>query len=151
MKKVIVYLFFISLILVGFVSSLEAQGRFKRGEMPPPLLEQLNLTDAQINKIEDLRFNHQKEMIDLRAELQLKMLEMKKLKSSDDLSRNKIINLTKEINEIRNKISLARANHQMDIYEVLDNTQKKIWNENRPFRNWNKDRRMFRAWRNFCW
>jgi Spy/CpxP family protein refolding chaperone len=117
----------------------------------PPFWEQLNLTDAQKDKIENLRFNHQKEMIDLRADLQLKMLEMRKLRSGENLSRDKMIDLTKEINEIRNKMSLARTNHQMDIYEVLDNTQKKIWNENRPFRNWKKDRGMFRPWRNFCW
>lgn len=153
MENRIVYLLLISLIITGFIYSTEAQRKFKKGEMVPPpnVLEQLNLTDTQKDKIEDLRFNHHKEMIELKAELQLKMLEMRKLKSSDDLNRSKVISMTKEINEIRNKISLARANHQMDIYEVLDNTQRKIWDENRPIRKWNKNRGMFRHWRNFCW
>lgn len=149
---------FVSLILItGFISNLEAQRRYK-GDFPPPppyLLEQLKLTDAQKTKFDELRFNHQKEMINLRSELEQKQLELRKYRSEGNLSRSKVVGLTKEINEIRNKISLARANHQMDIYELLDDTQRKIWHENRPFGlgpgEWGYGKKFHRNWRNFCW
>ena len=91
--------------------------------------EKLNLTTEQKSKIEALRLTNQEEMIKLKSELELKELELRKLKSSDNFSRKDVLNLTKEINEARGKIELARANHRMDVYEILDENQKKIWNE----------------------
>ncbi len=151
MKSKIIYLIIFYLIFSGLNSFTDAQRRFNKFEMPPPphLLEELKLTAAQKDKIEELIYNHQKQMIELRSELQQKLLEMKKLRSSSELSRSKLINITKEINEIRNEISLARVNHQMDIYELLDETQRKIWNDNRPF-NFGRNFGKFRNWRN-CW
>jgi Spy/CpxP family protein refolding chaperone len=157
MKKNIFLIIFLSLVINGLFSNSLAQGRYFGDEFPPPkhLIEKLQLSDAQQDKFEEFRFNHQKEMIDLRADLQQKILEFRKYLSSDNVSRNKVIGLTKEINEIRNKMALARANHKMDIYELLDDTQRKIWHDNRPFGfgfmdNNFKGRGMFRHWRGFC-
>ena len=66
-------------------------------------------------------------MIKFRSELELKELEIRKLKSSDKFSRSELINLTKEINAIKNDMALTRVNHQMDVYELLDESQRKIW------------------------
>jgi Spy/CpxP family protein refolding chaperone len=156
MKNKIIYLVLISFIVIGSLSNTEAQRRFLRGENLPPnhprliLMDELNLTDAQKNKIDDIRFNHQKEMIELRSILEQKKLELRKYRSSDEISRSKVISLTKEVNEIRNKISLARANHQMDIFEVLDSNQQKIWHDYRPLGFSKKERGMFRNWP-YCW
>jgi len=157
MKKNIFLIIFLSLVINGLFSNSLAQGKYFGDEFPPPkhLIEKLQLSDVQQDKFEEFRFNHQKEMIDLRADLQQKILEFRKYLSSDNVSRNKVIGLTKEINEIRNKMALARANHKMDIYELLDDTQRKIWHDNRPFGfgfmdNNFKGRGMFRHWRGFC-
>jgi len=91
--------------------------------------KQLNLTEDQEKKIETLRFSHQESMIKLKSDFELKELEMRKLKSSENFSRSSIINLTKEIIAIKGDISLAVTNHQMDIYDLLDVNQKKIWLE----------------------
>lgn len=91
--------------------------------------KQLNLTEDQEKKIETLRFSHQESMIKLKSDFELKELEMRKLKSSENFSRSSIINLTKEIIAIKGDISLAVTNHQMDIYDLLDANQKKIWLE----------------------
>jgi hypothetical protein len=56
---------------------------------------------------------------------------MKKLISSENISRAQMLSLTKELNVIKNEIALARTNHKMDVYEILDNNQKKIWMEQR--------------------
>jgi Spy/CpxP family protein refolding chaperone len=66
-------------------------------------------------------------MIKFRTDLELKELEMRKLKSSEKFSRSAMINLTKEISAIKNDIALSRTNHQMDVYDLLDESQRKIW------------------------
>ena len=89
--------------------------------------QQLNLSEDQEKKIDGLRLSHEEDMIKFRSNLELKELEMRKLKSSEKFSRSAMINLTKEISTIKNDITLARANHQMDVYDLLDESQRKIW------------------------
>ena len=93
------------------------------------LKERLNLTDEQENKIESLRLSHEEAMIKLRADLELKELEIRKIRSGDNLSRDEMIRITKEISAIKNEMALARVNHQMDVYDILDANQRKIWME----------------------
>jgi len=91
------------------------------------LKEQLNLSEDQEKKIETLRLSNEAIMIKFKSDHELKELEIRKLKSLDKLSRNEMINLTKEMNEIKNQIALTRTNHQMDVYDILDDSQRKIW------------------------
>ena len=93
------------------------------------LIERLNLTNQQKEKFESLRFSYQETMIKLKSELELQELEIKKIQSSEKISRNDLIKAVQEINQIKNKIALADVNHEMDIYELLDDSQKKIWSE----------------------
>ena len=91
--------------------------------------EKLNLTDEQETKIEGLRINHQKQMIDFRAELEKKEIDLQELKNKGEYTREDYIGKIIELSEIRNRMQLARANHQMDVYELLDPAQKSLWND----------------------
>lgn len=93
------------------------------------LKAQLNLTEEQEKKIDALRLSYEENLIKLNSELDLKELDMKKLLSSENITRSEMINLTKELISIRNDIALARTNHQMDVYDLLDSAQRKIWIE----------------------
>lgn len=116
-----------------FTDSFAQMERMKmRDKMRYQMEEKLNLSDSQKAKVEELRVNHQKKMIDLKANLEKKKVELKSLRNSDKLNRSDFVKLTKEINEIKNSMAVERANHHMDIYELLDNNQKKIWREMRP-------------------
>ncbi|HQF42320.1 MAG TPA: Spy/CpxP family protein refolding chaperone [Ignavibacteriaceae bacterium] len=130
MKKFLIPLITV-LVIVGFNQDLLAQrGQYQgRQYQRESNLEKLNLTADQKSKIESLRLANQEEMIKLRAELNLKELEMKKLKNTENFSRKDVLSLTKEINDIKNKMELARTNHRMDVYDLLDANQKKIWND----------------------
>lgn len=88
-------------------------------------IQNLNLTDTQQQKIKDLRLTHQEEMIKLRSEIDLKQLEIKKMFNNSDVSRSKYLSAVDDLSAVRNKLSQARANHKMDIYELLDDDQKK--------------------------
>jgi Spy/CpxP family protein refolding chaperone len=91
--------------------------------------QKLNLTEEQQVKVEALRFSHQKEMIDLKANLEKKKLDMAELKSKGNYTREEFLSKTNEIISARNNIALTIANNQMDVYQILDDTQKKEWNK----------------------
>ncbi len=102
----------------------QPQGEQLRGRM----FEKLNLTDDQKDKIDQLRLKHQEEMIDLRADMQKKRLAVKELQQKVNYSRSDYLDLVKDLNASRDKIAVARANHRMDIYELLTDQQKEIFN-----------------------
>ena len=99
------------------------------------MMQKLNLTDEQKTKIEDARLNHQKQMIDLKANLEKKMLALKELRVKGNLDRNNVIAAVKDINQAKNDIAIARVNNMMDIYDILTPEQRKTWKDNRGFFN----------------
>ena len=130
MKNLIVVL--TALFLITFVNQeifAQQRGNWNRNNCRMNVKEKLNLTEEQQDKIESLRLAHQEKMIKFRADLDLKELEIKKLKSSDKMSRSEMIRIEKEINVIKNEMALERVNHQMDVYDNLDANQRTIWSE----------------------
>jgi hypothetical protein len=93
------------------------------------LHEKLNLSEEQKSKIEDLKIDHRRQMIELKSELEIKELELQELRIKGSYTRDEYITKVTELGEIRNRMNLAKANHQMDIYVLLDTSQKEIWNE----------------------
>lgn len=123
------------MVLIVFSIGVFAQpepgmGMGKRKAM---MHEKLNLTADQEKKIEDLRTAHQKKMIDLRADMQKLHLEKKELLSKGNYDRKAFLALEDKIMKQRNTIETAMANHQMDVYELLDAGQKEIWNKRPAF------------------
>jgi Spy/CpxP family protein refolding chaperone len=128
MKKLIfVFLVLFTAVSINQVGYSQKRDNPRSKDFRMDLKSQLNLSEDQEKKIEALRLAQEESMIKLRSDLELKELEIRKLKSSDKFSRSEIINLTKEINSIKNNMALTRVNHQMDVYELLDENQKKIW------------------------
>jgi hypothetical protein len=69
------------------------------------------------------------EMVDLKANLQKKKLELAELKNKGNYTRESFIDKVEAINSAKNEIAIAQANFQMDIYQLLDDNQKKEWNK----------------------
>jgi hypothetical protein len=90
--------------------------------------QKLNMTEEQQEKADVLKLAHQKEMIDLKANLEKKEVEMAELKNKGNYTREEFLNKVNEIISARNSIALSLANHQMDVYQLLDDNQKKDWN-----------------------
>lgn len=91
--------------------------------------QKLNLTEEQQEKADILKLAHQKEMVDLKANLEKRKIEMAELKNKGNYTRDEFLSKTNEIISARNKIALSLANHQMDVYQLLDENQKKEWNK----------------------
>ncbi len=97
--------------------------------MKDKIADKLNLTDEQNNSIDELKFRHQKAMIPLKASVKEKEVEMNELKFKGNYTREQFISKVREINEIRDKIEIAQAEHQMDVYDLLNDEQKATWNK----------------------
>jgi Spy/CpxP family protein refolding chaperone len=124
-----VYLLSIILISLFFSSPSFSQGNSGNGDKQfrGGFANELNLNMEQEDLISKMRLEHQSKMIDLTSELKKKVLEKKKILLNENISRDEMLGITREISEIKNKIELLRINHQMDIYDVLDANQKSTW------------------------
>jgi Spy/CpxP family protein refolding chaperone len=92
--------------------------------------EQLNLSAEQLKKIEDIRLSFQQEMIDMQADIKKEELNLQKLKKNNP-NRNDYLNGVKKLGSLKQEAALKRANHHMDIYELLTAEQKEIF-DNMP-------------------
>ena len=101
----------------------------KKEQFQKQIHQQLNLSDEQQTKVDEMKFAHQKEMIDLKANLEKKELELRELKNKVNYTRDEYLNKINDIISARNKIALSVANHHMDVYQILDENQKKEWNK----------------------
>lgn len=123
----------IPVMLLVFAVGISAQPGSGMGQRKAMIHEKLNLTPDQEKKIDDLRTSHQKKMIDLRAEMAKLHLEKKELLNKGNYDRKAFLALEDKIVKQRNVIETAMANHQMDVYELLDANQKVIWNKRPAF------------------
>ena len=122
-------------VLIAILSFLSIQNIFaqernrQRDNCQQQCLIKLDLTDEQQEKIETMKLDHQMEMIDLKANLEKKRLELEELKNEGNYTREEYINDVEVINSAKDAIAISRANFKMDVYELLDANQKKEWNE----------------------
>ena len=108
------------------------------------MFQKLNLSDTQKDQISKLRISHQMQMVDLNASLQLKKLELAKLKNNGNYSRDQYLVKIEAINSARDQIEISKANFQMDVYQFLDDTQKTQWNKYSQFFSERNGKRMKR-------
>jgi Spy/CpxP family protein refolding chaperone len=91
--------------------------------------EKLNLTDTQSEAVEKLHFSHKREMIDLKASIEQVKLDKSELLSKGNYTRDDFLNKVKAINDAKEKMALAKANHRMDVYDLLTEEQRKTFDE----------------------
>ncbi len=104
------------------------------------LQNKLNLTDTQKDQIEKLQLDHQKAIVDLKANLEKARLELKEITSKEDFTRNEYLAAHSKMAKLREEIQLAGANHRMDVLDLMNKDQRKIIAENRLF---NKSKKYF--------
>lgn len=143
----------IAVIAVGIIISSQnifAQEMLqKKQQFRDQIHKQLNLTDDQQTKIDELKLAHKKEMIDLKANLDKKELALAELKNKGNYSREDFLNKINDVITARNKIAISFANHQMDVYEQLDENQKKEWNKISGEFGEHREKRVNRMMKNF--
>jgi len=111
------------------------------------MFQKLSLTETQQDQFVNLRLNHQMETVDLKANLEKKQLEMAVLKNEGNYTREQYIAKVEAINSAKNNLAISKANFQMDVYQLLDDTQKQEWNKFSNFFGGHSDKQVMRKMR----
>ncbi|MBM3332541.1 periplasmic heavy metal sensor [candidate division WOR-3 bacterium] len=106
----------------GMPGMKEMQGMMHGAAMP-------DMTPEQMEKMDALRTAQVKAMVPLRADLKVKEIELDALWRADEPDAKKIIAKVREIGDIREKMEVARINHQFDIRKLMTPEQRKAMNK----------------------
>ena len=88
---------------------------------------ELNLTDAQKKKLDELRVAHQKNMNSLDAEIQNLHMDVRQALKNDDFNLAK--RYTQQLFDKKLAQANARLNHQEQVLKELDATQKQLFRD----------------------
>ncbi len=111
----------------------------------------LNLSEEQVKKLQDLSLKYQKEMLELRNALQVKQLELRTLLLSKEPDQDKINSMVEEIGKLRTDIQKKALDYQIQMRKIFtpeqwDKLYSYRWNKRLCFprfhcnREWGKDR-----------
>ncbi len=98
----------------------------------PVLQKKLNLTDAQIDKLEQMKADNQKKMIDKRAEIQKLNVDLKMATRNMNMDMAKVETILRKISGIQTEMKIARLKCFDQAKSVLTAEQKTtlqdMWN-----------------------
>ena len=85
---------------------------------------ELNLTQEQVQKLQPLRADFDKETLPLRNEIQIKTLELRQLWIADELDEEAIVAKAKEVSDLQNQLQGKMIHHRIDFAKVLTKEQR---------------------------
>lgn len=91
----------------------------------PQLAQELNLSDAQKEKLSDYKFSFKEKSLKLKSELDQLRLQMEKAFTDDPKNSKKIVLLAKKISAIRGQMFVERVETQVEALKVLNDEQLK--------------------------
>lgn len=123
-----------AILFIALISTQFSYGQMERrgmnqGDHHKMMMEKLNLTDTQKEAVEVLHFSHKREMIDLKAALEKKKLDKQELLSKGNYTRDNYLGNVKAISDAKDIMAIAKANHRMDVYDLLTEEQRKTFDE----------------------
>lgn len=119
----------LSLALIAQPGTGAGPGRGDRGA-GPGLDRMLDLSEEQEAKIQDLRLQHQKEMLPLRSKLESLRDDLKLAMTADKFGKAKAEKIISEMEKIRAQLEIARVLHHQAIRDILTPEQRKEFDMN---------------------
>ena len=115
----------IALFSIAAIATCADARQGKRGQrggnrmMHSKVISELNLTDAQQEKLKSLRTTHQKEMVKLQATSKLAQIELKEVLGQDNPKTADVKTKIAASNAARNKVSEARIMNRLETKKVF--------------------------------
>jgi Spy/CpxP family protein refolding chaperone len=120
----------IVLIAMSFSLVLAAVAVANPGRMIA-MADKLSLTDQQVEQLRNLKIQYQKEMIRLRADLQLARLELKEVMMKARLDEKAALAMQDRISNIKSSIDRKRLEHMIAARKILTEEQQAKWKKMR--------------------
>ncbi len=118
------------LALAGLMSTANAQSPM-RDDTAPRMQQKMEgtpgLDDATAAKIEQLRADHQKAAIALRAKMKAAQVDFRMMMQKDNPDESAILSKQKEISGIRGELAASRLKHQFAVRKLLTPEQQKLF------------------------
>lgn len=118
-----------ALLMSSFLFIPSANAQPKGGMMMA--VDELGLTEDQVDKLADMRFAHQKEMIKKRAVLDEARLELRRLMNKAEVDKKAALSRQERISTIKADIARMKLDHRLGMREVLSGEQLDKWMEMR--------------------
>ncbi len=87
----------------------------------------LKLTGEQQKKFNNFFFTQQNASIDLRADIQKVRLKIRKMMAENNVDGDKLLALTGKINQLQGKLKMLRTKFWLNVYKILNDSQREIW------------------------
>lgn len=102
-------------------------GRGTQGAGIDRWAEELDLSDRQLEQLEQMRMDHRMQMIDARAELEKAQLRLRTLMDNENASEQEVMRAIDEVAQIRAGLQKARySNHQQCLSVLTDNQRDQL-------------------------
>jgi len=98
--------------------------------------QELKLTDQQEKKLQELYFNTAKELIQMRSDLQIARLDLKRMLAEEEPDREMIFNQVEQISKIQAEMKKVHIEKMLAFREILNKEQLE------KFRELQQERRM---------
>ncbi|MGC8762741.1 MAG: Spy/CpxP family protein refolding chaperone [Acidobacteriota bacterium] len=102
-------------LVLAVALAAAARGPFKN----PQALQDLGLTPEQSRKLSDLRYAHRSKMIEERAALEKKVLELKRELDKENPDEAAALRLADEVSSLRARMARERIAHQLEVRKIL--------------------------------
>jgi len=87
------------------------------------LVKEIGLSEKQVNTIQDISINIKKKMIKLRADIELKEVDLKEILDCDNPNEGKAVGLIKEIMKLKTDARIAKTKQMITIKKTLTSEQ----------------------------
>ncbi|MGI9534906.1 MAG: Spy/CpxP family protein refolding chaperone [Thermodesulfobacteriota bacterium] len=121
------FLFISFLLITSFLTNIVIAKDLKNKRLwwrNQQVVEELNLTPEQVNKIDKIFHSNKGEIKAFHGELNKKEKQLKKLIQDPDSTRSEVLELTDEINEIKSDGQKLKVQMLWEIREVLNPEQR---------------------------
>lgn len=112
---------FASFLILNVAASAQPRGGIMMAA------DKLELTDQQIDKLEDLRYKHQKEMIGKQAAVKEAKLELRELMRKADVSEKAAMARQERVLQAKAETARAKLKHKLAARKVLTEEQFEKW------------------------
>ena len=128
MKRHLISLTVLAVLLIAMTSVYAQDGNMRMRKFTDDDFPEF--TAEQRGQMADLRADHQKAMIPLKADLRLKQLELKEMMRKD-ASQSMINSKLDEIGAIKTQISKMRVDHRLKTRALMTDEQREYFEEHR--------------------
>jgi len=108
--------------VLGYAQGMGPMHKKEEVEMTGPPIEDLTL--EQRTKIDEIKTETRKVIIPIRAQIELKEIDLNKEMKNDKLNKDKILKIAQEIHELEWQIKKAHLEEQVKITSILTPEQR---------------------------